>query len=200
MNGERDKADIYTKYIAILLAMIFIIAGCIYIYVNLPRGEEKHEEPTPTEEILLTIVFGSKYFNYSLDDLMDFEVVTGRGGYKRQDGTIIGPNNYTGVSLLEILDSIDSMPENYTIEAFAKDDRYFDYSIDEINGHVMIYNESGNETGIGNLTMIISYKENNVLLNESLGGPLKIVFVDEVGSITDSSLWAKWLVKIEIIT
>jgi len=199
MNEEQDKADVYTKYIAILLAMIFIIAGCVYIYVNLPKGEKKHGEPTPSEEVLLTIVFGYRSFNYSLDDLMGFEVVKGKGGYKKQDGTIAGPNNYTGVSILEILDSIDPLPDNYTLTAFAKDGPYRSYSMDEINGHVMVYNQSGNETGIGNLTMIIAYKENDVILNDTLGGPLKIVFVDEKGSITSSDLWAKWLVKLEVI-
>jgi len=200
MNGEKEKADIYTKYTAILLAMIFIIAGCIYIYVNLPKNEEKNEEPTiPNEEVLLTIVFGSKSFNYSLDDLMDFEVITGRGGYKKQSGTIIGPNNYTGVSVIEILDSIDAITDNYTIRAFAKDGQFYDYSMDEINGHVMAYNESGNETGIGNLTMILAYKEDDTLLNETTGGPLRIVFVDEEGSITDSALWLKETVMIEIV-
>jgi len=200
MNGEKEKADIYTKYTAILLAMIFIIAGCVYIYVNLPKNEEKNEQPTPNEEVLLTIVFGSKSFNYSLEDLTDFKVITGRGGYKKQSGTIIGPNNYTGVSVIEILDSIDAITDTYNIRAFAKDGPFYDYSMDKINGHVMTYNESGNETGIGNLTMIIAYEENGIHLNDSLGGPLRIVFVDEEGSITDSALWTKWLVKIEINT
>jgi len=197
MNGEKEKSDVYTKYIAILLAIIFIIAGCVYIYVNLPKEEEKHEEPIAEEEVLLTIVFGSDSFNYSLDDLMDFYTITGQGSQKKKSG--ISSNNYTGVPIIEILDLIDSLPDNYTLEAFAKDGPYYNYSMDEINGHVMVYNESGNETGIGNLTMIIAYEENGVPLNDSLGGPLRIVFVDEAGSITDSSVWTKWLVKLEII-
>jgi len=198
MNGEKVKADTYTKYIAILLAIIFIIAGCVYIYVNLPQKEENEEQPTPNQETLLTVVYGSDSFNYTLEDLMHFEVMTGEGGYRKSSGTIVGPDNYTGVSVIEILNSIDSLPDNYTLEAFDKDGPYRNYSMDQINGHVIVYNESGNETG--NLTMIIAYEENGVLLNDTLGGPLRIIFVDDKGSITNSAgLWAKWLVKLEIL-
>jgi len=198
MNGEKDKADVYTKYIAILLAMIFIIAGCVYIYVNLPKSEENNEQSEPNEEVLLTIVFGSDSFNYSLEDLMNLENTIGYGRYKSKKG-ISDLKSYTGVSISVLLDTIDSLPDNYTLVAFAKDDYNNTYSMYNISGHVEVYNESGNGTGIGNLTMIIAYEEDDVLLNDSLGGPLRIVFVDEEGSITDSALWVKWLVKLEII-
>ncbi len=198
MNGEKDKADVYTKYIAILLALIFIIAGAVYIYVNLPKNEEKNEEPTPEENILLTTVFGSDSFNYSLEDLMNLENTIGYGRYKSKKG-ISDLKSYTGVSVQELLDTIDSLPDNYTLVAFAKDDYNNTYSMYNISGHVEVYNESGNGTGIGNLTMIIAYEEDGVILNDSLGGPLRIVFVDEEGSITDSGLWAKYLIRIEII-
>jgi len=57
-------------------------------------------------------------------------------------------------------------------------------------GHVPVYDESGNETGTGNLMMIIAYKENGVLLNESTGGPFRVAFVDD-GAISNSKLWVR---------
>ena len=71
--------------------------------------------------------------------------------------------------------------------------------LDEVNGHVTLFNDTGAEIGTGNLTMIIAYKENGVLLNETTKGPLRIAFVDTEPSITNSGLWLGSLVKIEII-
>ena len=98
-----------------------------------------------------------------------------------------------------LLNTIPSLPTNYTFHAIASDDYARNYSINELNGHVTIFNETGSEIGTGNLTMIIAYKENGVFLNESTKGPLRIAFVDEQPSITNSGLWLSSLVKIEII-
>ncbi|HHH79796.1 MAG TPA: hypothetical protein ENL13_02710 [Thermoplasmatales archaeon] len=122
---------------------------------------------------------------------------TGSGRYIKKSGTIVGPNNYTGVRISMLLKDVPNLPENFTIEAIASDGYTVNYTYDEVKGYVAVYNESGNETGIGNLTMIIAYKENGVLLNESTGGPLRIAFVDE-GAISSSRLWIRSLVSLSI--
>jgi len=43
--------------------------------------------------------------------------------------------------------------------------------MDEVNAHIVVYNEIRGEIRTKNLTMIIAYKENGILLNETTKGP-----------------------------
>jgi len=130
---------------------------------------------------------------------MAMDSVTGYGTYINKVGKITGPNNYTGVSISILLETIESLPENYTLQAIASDGYTLNYSMDEVSGQVSVYNETGDEIGTENLTMIIAYKENGELLNETTSDPLRVAFVNEQGSITSSGKWLRSLVKIEII-
>ena len=147
---------------------------------------------------LLTIRVQSRYYNYTLDDLTALPSVTGQGGYKKSSGAISGPYTYTGVDVNVLLDSIPSLPTNYTFHAKAHDGYTLSYSMEEMNGHVMVYNETGVEIGTGNLTMMIAYKQNNAYMNENSNGPLRITFVDTEPAFTNSGLWLSSLSEIEI--
>ena len=174
--------------LTIVLVVLVGICGCT------TTPSEKQEEKT-----LLTITVGSYENVYSLDDLTSLDTVTGQGSYINKAGTITGPDTYTGVTVRELLDTIPFLPSNYTIHALASDNYSINYTIDELNGHVSIFNETGDEIGTGNLTMILAYTENGVFLNETTKGPLRIAFVGTEPSLTDSAMWLSHLVKIEII-
>jgi len=147
---------------------------------------------------LLKIHVGSQFYNYTLDDLTVLPSVTGQGGYKKSSGAITGPYTYTGVAVSVLLDSLPSPPATYTFRAMAKDGYNLSYTMEEMNGHVMVYNETGVEIGTGNLTMIIAYKQNNAYMSENSNGPLRIAFVDTEPAITSSGLWLSSLIEIEI--
>ncbi|MFA5103403.1 MAG: hypothetical protein WC525_09660, partial [Candidatus Thermoplasmatota archaeon] len=70
--------------------------------------------------------------------------------------------------------------------------------------NVSIYNPSNasdpNPTGTGAMTMVLAYQYEGDWLNESNDGKLKIVFLDDEGSITESSLWWKKVTSIRLIT
>lgn len=176
----------FNKYISVALVLIIIItlvfSGCI------------NEKKT-----LLTITVGSESYNYTLNELTALGNIIGQGSYINKAGKITGPNNYTGISITVLLNSIPNIPNNYTFHAIASDGYSHNYSLNEVNGHIMLYNETGAEIGIGNLTMIIAYKENGVFLNESTKGPLRIAFIDTQPSITNSGIWLGSATKIEII-
>jgi hypothetical protein len=149
--------------------------------------------------ILLTVRFGTQSYNFTQDDLTELPTMTGQGSYKKNSGAITGPYTYTGVSISTLLDSITSLPTTYTFRAQAHDGYALSYSMEEMNGHVMVYNDTGVEIGTGNLTMMIAYKQNNTYMNENSNGPLRIVFVDTEPKITSSGLWLSSLTEIEII-
>jgi hypothetical protein len=192
------------KYITIVLVITIIAAVGIYAYTNFVKKEPPKSDNTmppivEPENTLLTISVGSQLYNYSLNDLLTLDNVTEQGSYINQKGKLTGPNNYTGVVLSVLLSTIPSLPTNYTFYAIASDGVGQNYSIDELNGHVTIFNESRVEIGTGNLTMIVAYKQNDEFLNETTKGPLRIAFVDTESAITDSGLWLGYLVKIELL-
>lgn len=159
-----------------------------------------NNESTEPEESLLTIAVDSQSYNYTLNNLTTLDNITGQGCYINQAGKITGPNLYTGITISMLLGTIPSLPTNCTFQAIASDDYTRNYSMNELNGHVTIFNETGAEIGIGNLTMIIAYKENSVFLDNITKGPLRIAFIGLEPSITDSELWLSSLNKIEITT
>jgi len=205
MSAEKSKTDgKFNKYISAALVVVIIFAIGVLAYTSLVEKEPKKsdndqplvEEP---EKSIFTISVDSASYNYTLNELMTFDSVSEQGSYINKIGKITGPNNYTGVSVIALLSSIEGLPDNYTVHAIASDGYALNYSRDEVNGSVSIFNETGNETGIGDFTMIVAYEENGVVLNETTSGPLRIAFVDDEGSISSSGLWLQSLVKVEII-
>lgn len=199
MSGKKGEEN--SRFVAVVMIVVIMISVATLVYVNIPH-EEKVPQNIPESgggenEVVLTLIYGNESFNYTLEDLMGMESFTGSGGFIKRSGTVVGPNNYTGVRISTLLNGVSHLPQSFTLEATASDGYTVNYTYDEIKGHVMVYNESGGETGIGNLTMIVAYKENGVLLNESTGGPLRVAFVDD-GAISSSSLWIRSVVALSI--
>ena len=186
----------FNKNILVALTTVIIasvgLCGCTSTHPNTPPN-------TQPEKTLLTISVGSQLYNYTLNELTALDNISGQGSYINKVGKITGPNTYTGVTVSLLLSTIPSLPTNYTFHAIASDGYARNYSINEVNGHVMVFNETGGEIGTGSLTMIIAYKENGVFLNEATNGPLRIAFIYTLPYITNSGLWLNSLVKIEIM-
>jgi hypothetical protein len=201
-GGGKKKTGIY---LTITLVVVLILAGSVYVYVNFlaPRletptnGETSNNGEAPGETVLTVYVSGNSW-NYSMTDLLSLEAYTGQNTRINAIGNISGPFSYTGVPMPTLLETVEPLPENYTLQAIAYDSS-INFTMSEVNGHVPIYDTEGNETGIGNLIMLIAYEEGDVMLNQSTGGPLRIVFVDQEGSLTKSSSSLKYLEAIRII-
>jgi len=200
MSVKQQKKNVNT-ILAAVFVIVFICAISIYAYTILvQKGETDTETPSPIPaEVLLTVHVNSEVYNYTLDDLLAFDNVTEQGSYVNRIGRVSGPYMYTGVPMTVFLDTIPSLPTNYTVHAVASDGYTLNYTPDEVNGYIMTYNETGAEIGLGNFTMLIAYQEDGVFLNETTRGPLRIVFVDSEPSITFSGLWLSSLFSLEIL-
>ena len=103
------------------------------------------------------------------------------------------------MSINVLLNSLPILSDNfYTLQAIASDGFSRNYSIDEVNGHILVYNATGEEIETENLTRIIAYKENGILLNETTKGPLRIVFIGTRPAITNSAMWLGLLTTIKL--
>ena len=195
------------KIIGAVVAIAIILSIVVLIFVNLPK---QTEEPTPedtndrkTAPAIFNISYDVEQKNFTLSELLQLESYTGRGGYRTQSGFIKGLGNYTGVAISTLVSMFPSLPNLYSLEVFSEDEaRFYNYST--IIGNVSIYNPSNasdpNPTGTGAMTMVLAYQYEGDWLNESNDGKLKIVFLDDEGSITESSLWWKKVTSIRLIT
>ena len=202
--------------ITIILAIIISAAALTFLYVNLPQekprddssdtipnepGEEPDEEPEESE-IVFSISFEDQKLEYTLEELESFEQYSGSGSYIRtkllpDTVEITGPYEFIGVKISTLILKIENLPENYNILVFSSDDWRTEYTKDQVEGLVKVYNESGNETEASEATIILAYKENNEYITDEKIGPLRIAFVGD-NPITASDLWAKMVVSIEI--
>ncbi len=190
--SEKDSHNKFRKNSLFVIAIVIVISVGLCGCTTTPPNN-------PPETSLLTVQVGSLLYNYSLTDLTELDAVSGQGSYINKVGKITGPNTYTGMTVSVLLESIPSLPSNYTFRAIASDGYARNFSSDELNGYVTVFNETGAELGTGIITMIVAYEENGVFLNETTKGPLRIAFIDDEPSITNSGLWLSSLVKIEII-
>jgi hypothetical protein len=208
--AEKLKKRTTTIMVSVVLVFVLIGAIGIYAYTSLVNNESTNSSSTnehsvvppsadnTSEEVVLIIRVGSDTYTYSMDDLLGFDSTSGQGSFINKVGTISGPFTYIGVAVPMLLDQIEGLPDMYTMLGIASDNYSVDYTMDNVTGHVMLYDENGTELGIGTVTMIIAYYEDGVPLDESIG-PLRIAFVAEDGAITHSSLWLRSLVELDVI-
>lgn len=210
MSSEEDmpKENSSKKAITISLITIIIIAAVVLIYVNLPQTIEDNNNDgtnengeTNEEEILLTITYSTQELNYTLTQLENLTSYEGQGGKINKKSTITGPYNYTGVEISTFLNELDNLPEIYNITATSSDGYTQEYSYEQIIGNTTLYNETRIEIdqvepGINILKMIVAYKEEGEYITDPEYAPLMVAFVDDY--YTDSSLWARMLVSLEI--
>jgi hypothetical protein len=195
-----EKND--SKLITILLAIIIIIAIIALVYVNLPEEKTgEKDDIIPVEEEILSIIYESQEINFTLSNLEELEAYSGSGSFLKigalPDVIIDGPFNFTGVTFSTLISQMDILPENYNITVIASDGWTSEFTKDQINGEIVLYNETGEIIEEGNVTMILAYIEDNEYINEG-DGPLRIAFIGE-NVITASNLWSKAVEIIEII-
>ena len=205
------------KIITITLAIIICLAAIVLLYVNLPDGSSDTDDETTDDtnggdeveelSVVLTVTYGETENEYTLGELENFTSTTGTARKLKASpffstGTImISPemteqaNQYTGVKISTIINEISNLPETYNVTISAPDGYDTTLNNSEINGNMVTYNETGNETYI-DISVILAYKENEEYLSDD--APLKVAIVgDEPVSL--SNIWVSDVVLIEIV-
>ena len=178
------------RIVTIAFIVIFLLAVVIYICISLPRTEKE-------AKYVLTIRCGDVVKGYEMEELLTMPKVTGLGGYIKKNNVTLGPFNYTGIPIHHLLQAFP-LPEAYSIKVRARDGYERNISMDVAEGRVKVYSENGSFIGMGNLTMILAYEKEGKRLGVD-EGPLRIAFVSEEGYLTESKLWVKNVVSIEVV-
>lgn len=194
------------KSIVAILAVVVIASVGIYIFTNLPQERTDDNDDNGgvlPGQTVLTVTYNGEQINYTFEQLEAFPSYTGSGGYRTSKPSIKGIGNYTGVTIASLVDVFRDIPMNYSLIVNSSDGEGTTYNHSAVLGNVDIYNpdNASDATPIsqGGLTMVLAYQFNGNYLNESQDGKLKIVFLDNEGSITNAGLWWKYVVSIEVI-
>ncbi|MHA2144186.1 MAG: molybdopterin-dependent oxidoreductase [Candidatus Thorarchaeota archaeon] len=153
---------------------------------------------TGPEPVLFSLQNETTTLRYTLSELQNLDGIIGEGGYKRNSGTIVGPDSYIGVSFLTLLNQFGSLPANYSVIVTAGDDWTSEYTKTVIDGTVNGYSPAGDPIGDITSTMILAYEMNGAPISAGDGGPLRVAFLNADGNLTDGSNWAKNVVNITI--
>lgn len=205
--GEENNTN---KMLTIGLVVVVAIAVIVLMYVNLPQEDTTTDEGTEdangTNEVMLNVTYDNIKHEYTLEELEDLPSITGTGRKIKAkllpDAVIIDPDlndsawQFTGVAISTFLGEFENLSDNYNVTAIGSDEWEISYTKDNVTGHVNVYNETGQVVRTNDTTMILAYKQDNDYISDEYG-PLRIAFVDS-GAITNSALWAKYVVTIEI--
>lgn len=195
------------KIIGAVVVIAIIISIAVLVYVNLPKQTEKTEDNNDNHKTMpptFALIYDNQQRNFTFGELERLESYTAKGGYRTQSGFIKGLGNYTGVNITTLVSMLPPTPYRYALQIFSDDGENMFYNYSTIIGNVDIYNPENasdpNPIGKRNMTMVLAYQFEGDWLNESSDGKLKIVFLDENGSITKASLWWKKVISMRIIT
>jgi DMSO/TMAO reductase YedYZ molybdopterin-dependent catalytic subunit len=125
----------------------------------------------------------------------------GYGGFKNQLGNVKGLGNYTGIRLDALCGLIGGLTSTSIVKVIASDTYSSNFTFDEVmNGNFVTYDSSGEAVPHSQpLVPIVAYYFNDANISESSGGPLRLVIVGPEGLVTNSTLWVKWVVRVEVI-
>ena len=156
---------------------------------------------TPAGPIVLTVTGGAKSKTYSLADLQAMKSVTGNGGTKNAGGTVKGPFPYQGVALIDLLNAVGGVTSGQSVKLTASDGYVTTITYDQItSGGFNTYDTNGNPvTPTVKPTLVVIYSLNGTPL-DSTTGPLEMGLLSSENFVSDGSLWAKMLIKIDIVS
>jgi DMSO/TMAO reductase YedYZ molybdopterin-dependent catalytic subunit len=125
----------------------------------------------------------------------------GYGGFKNQLGIVKGLGNYTGILLNTLCGLVGGLTSASIVNVSASDGYSSIFTFDEVvNGNFTTYDSSGEEVPHSQLLVpILAYYFNDANISESNGGPLRLAIVGPEGLVTNSTLWVKWVVRVEVI-
>ena len=162
-----------------LMAMV-LIAGC---------------KPKAPEVPAINIEVVGKDGKAQTVNLAALETISGKGGFMKSTGTIVGPEDLTGVKLADVLQSVGGMTSEDALEVTASDGYTMTLDYEQASGHLMTYSTDSTALQVVDLTPILITSESG---NVGQGVP-RLGFVDANGSLSDGHFWVKDIAKLTIV-
>jgi tungstate transport system substrate-binding protein len=155
---------------------------------------------TGTEATALTVINGTTTKTYTLSVLKALPATVGSGATKNKAGTITGPNKYVGVSLTDIITAAGGMTDKQSVTVTAGDGFTKTFTYAQIyQGTFNVMDKTGNPaTATTQPFVLLTYLKDGVVL-DSTTGPIQVGIMTAADQVSESSMWVKLAVKIEIV-
>jgi len=149
------------------------------------------------DPVVLTLEDCDSSIDFTMDDIKALVATTSSGGLIKSTGTIVGPDEYRGVLLRDLVAMVNDSAV-YSLEVVATDDYTMTYSYKQVeDGEFDYYDDvTGELLGTGNFDMIVAYEMNGLPLE---GMNFRIAIVDDSAPITDGHFWTKYVRTIRIV-
>jgi DMSO/TMAO reductase YedYZ molybdopterin-dependent catalytic subunit len=150
----------------------------------------------PLPEVVLTVQCDDVSIDFTMDEVEGLASLTSLGGFIKTTGAVVGPYEYTGVRLTDLIGLVSDVSD-YSVQVTATDGYSMVYSYYQAHdGTFAFYDESGVLQGTGNFAMIVAYAQDGLPLVDM---DLRIAIVDETAPITDGHFWAKYVRTITVL-
>jgi hypothetical protein len=152
--------------------------------------------------VALSVIKGSKIKTFSIEQLEELPNLSGYAGQVDDNNKISGPDEYKGVALGDILDTIGGITTSDRVKIIASDNNTRIFSYDQIaTGNIDIFDAiSGQSTTAPVMVpkLFIAFEINEAPL-DAASGPLEFGIMTCQFRVTRDSLWIKKVAKIEVI-
>ncbi|HHY93573.1 MAG TPA: hypothetical protein GX513_00985 [Firmicutes bacterium] len=128
--------------------------------------------------------------------LADLPAVTGKGGFKKSTGTMVGPNTFKGAKVADILAQIGGLGKDQGLQVVAKDGYSINYSAGQLEGQVLTYDPKGTALHVGGVTAILAYECDG---QTSFEGCPRLVYVADEPAFTDGHYWVKDVATLKVV-
>ena len=188
------RTVVATALLALLAVAAVVAAGAASPGASQARG---------AEQVVLTVSGNGQTKTFTMAELQALPHYSGWFGFVNSAGTVYAPETVTGVTLDDVLASIDGMTTLDACDVTASDNYGMTYTYDQIvnkNG-VQLYNATTKEPEDAKApwTFAIVWEQNGAPLPNDVG-PLRLVVAQEtnVNQIADGHLMVKWVSKVTL--
>jgi len=129
----------------------------------------------------VTLTRGTSTMTYGGQQIENMTSVTARGGYIKSTGALVGPDNYTGLNLSYLLQSIGGISPTDGITVTARDSYQMTFTYNLMMGNATVWT-------------VLAYRMNGVMM--SMTDIPRIVFIGPTAPMTDGHLWARMVSSI----
>lgn len=190
-----DKDQLMKSQIKLLLSLVIILllAGCQGSFVK---------TTIDPNEVILTVTDADSVVNLTYADFQALGIISGYGGIKTTTGRISGPDQYSGVDLMDLIKLVDASGDAVSVQVEASDGYAITFSSEQIkNGKYLTYDPKTGEVNNvnGNLTTIIASKKNGEPLDAEQSGHLRLHIISKEGNqVTDGHWSVKFIKQIKL--
>lgn len=177
---------------AILLITAFLLVGC--------QATGRVTEIDPNE-IILTISDADSEVSLTYADFQSLGMLSGYGGIKTTTERISGPDLYSGVDLMDVIELVNQTGEAVSVQVEASDGYAITFSSEQVkNGNYLTYDpKTGEEIEVTGLTTILASEQNGQPLDAEKSGRLRLrIISQEANQVTDGHWSVKYINQIKI--